>query len=91
MLKHYIMQVYGEVEIMTETFLTIAATTSAVVIEKSLSLLGIKSQPVTCLCLSINNAHLLVCFDMPSFESSVKTSKVISNVYWALSVFYFSL
>jgi len=37
------MQVYGEVEILPEIIL--AATTSAVVIEKSLSLLGIKAQP----------------------------------------------
>jgi len=46
MLRHHIMQVYGEVEILLEIIL--AATTSAVVTEKSLSLLGIKSQPVTC-------------------------------------------
>jgi len=47
MLKHHIMQVYEEVEILLEIFLILAATTSAVVTEKSLSLLGIKSQPVT--------------------------------------------
>jgi hypothetical protein len=49
MLKHHIMQVYREVQIMTETFLIIAATASAVVTEKSLSLLRIKFQPVICL------------------------------------------
>jgi len=83
MLKHHIMQVYGEVEILLEIFLILAATTSAVVTEKSLSLLGIKSQPVSCHCHSINNAHLLVCFDVPSLESLMKTGKVTSNVYWA--------
>jgi hypothetical protein len=81
MLKHHIMQVYGEVEILLEIFLILAATTSAVT-EKSLSLLGIKSQPITCHCHSINNAHLLVYFDVPSLES-MKTGKVTGNAYWA--------
>jgi len=60
--------VYGEVEILLEIFLSLAVITSAVVTEKSLSLLGIKSQPVTCHCHSINSAHLLVCFDVPFLE-----------------------
>ena len=50
MLKHRIMQVYGEVKILLEIFLMLAAITSAAVTEKSLSLLGIKFQrlsPVT--------------------------------------------
>jgi hypothetical protein len=79
MLKHHIIQVYGEVEILLEMFLILAATTSAAVTEKSLSLLGIKSQPITCHCHSINNAHLLVYFDEPSLESSMKTGKVTDN------------
>jgi len=81
MLKHHIMQMYGEVEILLEIFLILAATTSAVT-EKSLSLLGIKSQPITCHCHSINNAHLLVYFDVPSLES-FKTRKITGNAYWA--------
>jgi hypothetical protein len=72
-----------EVEILLEIFLILAAKTSAVVTEKSLSLLGIKSQSVTCHCHSINNAHLLVCFYVPSLESSIKTGKVTGNMYWA--------
>lgn len=78
MLKHHIMQMYGEVEILLEIFLILAATTSAVT-EKSLSLLGIKSYH----CHSINNAHLLVYFDVPSLESSLKTGKIRGNAYWA--------
>jgi len=77
------MEVYGEVEILLEIFLILAATTNAFVTEKSLSLLGIKSQPVICHCHSINNAHLSVCFDVPSLESLMKTRKVTNNVHWA--------
>jgi hypothetical protein len=66
----------GKMEITLHAFLILAATVSAVITEKSLSLLRIKSQPVTSHYRSIKNAHLLVCFDVCSLELSTKPEQL---------------